>query len=327
MPTGSGAIVVHRMLERLLDNFHVVPYAPGLTYFPPALRWLVPQPDADIVHTTPDHAPMFRRKGTPLVVTFHNFVVDRFMSEYSTLAQRLHYATDLKYFLRRSLDIADCVTAVSNSTADLVRTELSFSGHIEVIPNGVDTDAFRPAEEPGGGERPRVLFSGNPSYRKGAQWLPGIAERLRGEATIVCTVPKNSPWTSTFRSAGIEVVGKVPFSAMPDFYRSVDALLLPTVREGDCLAVLEAMSSGLPVVASNCSSLPERIDPGKGGYLCEIGDIDGFADAVKRLADPALRTSMGLYNRERAVSEFGLAEMARRYARVFNQVATRGSCC
>ena len=159
--------------------------------------------------------------------------------------------------------------------------------------------------------------------RKGAHWLPDIARRLRGKTTIVCTVPNDSAWASRLESAGIEIVAKVPFSAMPDFYRSVDALLLPTVREGDCLAVLEAMSSGLPVVASDCSSLGERIDPGKGGFLCAIGDVDGFVAAIERLADPQLRAAMGTYNRALAVNEFGLAEMAGQYAQVFNEVATR----
>lgn len=74
-------------------------------------------------------------------------------------------------------------------------------------------------------------------------------------------------------AAGIEIMGTVPYVAMPDLYRSVDALLLPIVREGDSLAVLEAISSGIPVIASDCSSLPERVTHGQGGYLCEIGDV------------------------------------------------------
>ena len=326
MPTGSGAIVVHRMLERLLDNFRVIPYSPRLTYFPPALKWCVPRPDADILHTTPDHAPMFRRRGVPLVVTFHNFVVDAFMSQYSTLVQRIHYATDSRYFLRRSLEIADRVTAVSAFTADLIRTELSYTGRIEVISNGVDTDTFRPSGSTRNTSKPRVLFAGNPSLRKGAHWLPEMARRLNARATIVCTVAGRSPWAKRLTSAGVEITEKVPFAAMPDLYRSVDALLLPTVREGDSLAVLEAMSSGLPVVASDCSSLPERVAPGRGGYLCEIGDVDGFVAAIDKLADPQLRASMGNFNRARAEAEFSLSAMARRYRRIFSELATRRSC-
>ena len=322
MPTGSGAIVVHRMLERQLDDFNVVPYAPRLTLFPPALKWCVPRPDADIIHTTPDHGPFFKRQGLPLVVTFHNLVIDAFMSRYSTLAQRAHYATDLKYFLRKSLDIADRVTAVSEFTAGLVRQELGYEGQIDVITNGIDTHAFRPASSPRRSGKPRVLFAGNPSLRKGAHWLPEMARKLDGTATLVCTVAKNTAWARRLESSGVEIAAHVPYESMPDFYRTVDALLLPTVREGDSLAVLEAMSSGLPVVASNCSSLPERVDQGKGGFLCEIGNVNEFVSAITRLADPKLRESMGSHNRARSEVEADLSNMARSYAEIFSEVAT-----
>ena len=101
MPTGSGAIVVHRALEERLSDYEIVPYSPSLTYFPPALRWSVPTPAADVIHTTPDHAMFFKRPDIPLVSTFHNYVVDDFMRPYSTMVQKIHYATDLKYFLKK----------------------------------------------------------------------------------------------------------------------------------------------------------------------------------------------------------------------------------
>ena len=80
----------------------------------------------------------------------------------------------------------------------------------------------------------------------------------------------------------------------------MDILLMPTVREGLSLAVLEAMSCGLPVVASNCSSLPEQIDEGLGGFLCPVGDVNMFAERLNYLADsPKIRKNMGQYNREK----------------------------
>ena len=61
---------------------------------------------------------------------------------------------------------------------------------------------------------------------------------------------------------------------------------------------MEDMASGLPVVASNCSSLPEQIDEGKGGFLCPVGNIHAFAEKINILADsPPLRKEMGKYNR------------------------------
>ena len=111
---------------------------------------------------------------------------------------------------------------------------------------------------------------------------------------------------------------------MPDIYRSKDLLLMPTVREGLPLAVLEAMACGLPVVASDCSSLPELIDHGKGGFLCPVGDVAAFAEKVNLLAEsPALRREMGEYNRARVERMFTLDRMASEYEALFESVAAR----
>ena len=323
MPTGSGAIVVHDRLANAIPGYQVVPYSPTLTYCPPSLRWFVKKPPADIIHTTPDHARFFRRRNVPLVATFHNYVIDAFMRPYSTAMQRLHYATDLKWFLKAALKKADRFTAVSQFTANRVREDLGFDGDIEVIPNGVDTEMFSPLEHLRDGDQIRVLFPGNPSRRKGAHWLPEIAARLPDNVQIVCATGLRGGWTQDMAAAGIEMLGGVAYDDMPALYRSVDALLLPTVREGDSLVVLEAMSAGLPVVASNCSSLPERVAHGTGGFLPEVGDVQGFAESLVHLTDPAARHAMGRFNRERAVTQFSLKHMIARYVEVFSSLSSK----
>ena len=140
---------------------------------------------------------------------------------------------------------------------------------------------------------------------------------LKDTAKIVCATGLRGGWTKELQAAGIEILGRVPYAALPNLYRSVDALLLPTVREGDSLVVLEAMSSGIPVIASDCSSLPERVVHEQGGYLCEIGDVDGFVRAIERLSDPQVRRSMGEFNRSRAETEFNLGKMTSRYEELF----------
>jgi glycosyltransferase involved in cell wall biosynthesis len=69
----------------------------------------------------------------------------------------------------------------------------------------------------------------------------------------------------------------VSFEEMPHRYQEMDILLMPKVREGLSLTVLEAMACALPVIVSNCSSLPEQIDDVKGGFLCPVGDVNAFA--------------------------------------------------
>ena len=317
MPAGSGAIVVHKQLEAALQNYTVEPYSPMFEWVPPLLlskrrRY------ADLVHTAADHAWFVSANSTPLVVTFHNYVLDAFMRPYSSALQRLHYKTDLRWWIGCALNRALTVTAVSLFTAKLVTHDFGFSGPIRVIPNGIDTSRFRP-----GGERKRrflrVLFSGNLTTRKGAQWLQEIAERLDPGIRVVCAAGLRKRKVGR-TMPNVELLGHVPWSDMPNLYRSVDMLLMPTVREGMSLTVLEAMACGLPVVATDCSSLPELIHSERGGFLCPLGDIGAFATSVNKLArDQLLRRTMGEYNRARVEEEYTIELLVARYRSLFEE--------
>lgn len=318
MSLGNGAHVVHKQLEARLSGYRVCGYHPGLTVFPPLLRFRCREGQPGLIHTTPDYAPLFQRKGVPLVITFHNYVLDPEIRCYGSVLQRLHWSTDLRLLTRVAVGRAHCVTAVSQYTADLVRSDLGYQGVVEVIPNGVATDQFCPGTGKGKGPI-RVLFSGNPNSRKGAQWLGAIADRLDRGVELICTAGLRG--NAHVGNERISWLGPVPYDAMSELYQSADILLLPTVREGHSLAVLEAMASGLPVVSSNCSSLPEQIEEGKGGYLVAVGDIEGYADAINRLAENRpLRRMMREFNRERAEQSFGMQRMVDTYRNVFDRL-------
>lgn len=321
LPEGSGAIVVHRLLARAADVPYVVRgYDPRLTVLPPVLMRLRNR-SAPLVHTSPDHAIFVAAPEQALVVTFHNYVLDREMRSCSSPAQRLHYATDLRWFTRRAVGRARAVTAVSLFTARLVQRDLGLSFVPRVIPNGIDAARFVPAPDRARGARAafRVLFSGNPTRRKGAALLPQIAERLPPNVEIVCVAPRKRLTGKGTRA--IRFLGAVPHDVMPEVYRDADVLLMPSFREGMSLAVLEAMACGLPVVASDCSSMPELVHPGKGGFLCPPGEAAAFAEAIVRLADsPSLRRSMGEYNRALVERRHTMERMARAYMELFEQV-------
>lgn len=319
MPAGNGATVVHQYLETHITGYRVAPYNPWWTLMPPAL-WFFSRGKADLIHTVADYAIFSARPRTPLVVTFQNYVLDSFMSAYSTLPQKLHYATDLRWFTHLALQRASVVTAVSHFTAGLVTRDTQFSRPIQIIPNGVDTARFVPPGHKTSRATIRVLFSGNLTLRKGANFLPAIAGRLPRGVEIVCATGLRGG-TMPLSAPNIRVIGRVRHADMPALYQDVDLLLMPTVREGLSLAVLEAMASGLPVVATNCSSLPELIHDGRGGFLCELGNVEEFADKIAFLADaPDLRRQMGDYNRARVEREFTLQHMVSSYRMLFESV-------
>ena len=318
---GNGAYIIHRLLESRISGYHVAGYNPYWTLFPFILPAVATTQEADLIHTTPDYARFFHKRNIPLIITFHNYILDHWMQSHSSTLQRLHYATDLRLWTRMAVNRACRLTAVSHFTAQLVSQDLNPATPIEVIYNGVDADLFFPAKQRHTGvDRVRVFFSGNLSRRKGAHWLPGIAEKLEKNTMIFFTRGPKGEGKLIPRD-NLQSIGSIPFNEMPGHYRKMDILLMPTVREGFGLAIAEAMACGLPVVASNCSAIPELIDDGKGGFLCPVGDVGAFAEKINLLAgSPALRREMGDYNRAKVEKMFTLERMANQYQKLFEEV-------
>ena len=317
---GNGAHVLHKMLEGRVEGYRVVDYDPRWEYFPIAFPFFFRNEKPSLIHATPDHGFFFHRENIPFVVTIHHLVLDSFMQQYSSFAQRIHYKTDLRMFVRHTIAKADVITAISQFSANMVRDEFGYVGPIHVIYNGIDTKRFSPGVGKRRQERIHVLFAGNLTLRKGANLLPEIAARLAPGIEIVHTRGLRGGF-SLPQLANLKDLGIIPFADMPTLYQNADILLFPTVREGFGLAVAEAMSCGLPVVATNCSSLPELIDNGKGGFLCPIGDVNAFAEKINFLAEnPELRWEMGEHNRAKVEKMFTLDRMVGEYQKLFEEV-------
>jgi len=94
-------------------------------------------------------------------------------------------------------------------------------------------------------------------------------------------------------------------SDMPDLLRAADIFTLPSHREGMPRSIIEAMLSGLPVVATDIRGSREEVVDGKTGLLVPVNDSRALADALNRLvSDAALRTAMGRDGLERARVHF-----------------------
>jgi L-malate glycosyltransferase len=320
MSWGSGAYIANRYLEQYMPEYHIKSYNPYWTLMPFILPMVVSTKKANLIHTTPDYAAFFNKKSTPLIITFQNYILDPWMRSYSSLAQKIHYITDLRLWTRLAIKKAHTITAVSKFTAHLVQHDLGITRPLRIIYNSVDINCFTPKQSLAPNRKEiRVFYSGNLSRRKGSQWLFFIAKHLKGNICIYYTqglrTHSKLPLDPRLKS-----IGPVSFDEMPERYREMDILLMPTVREGFSLSVLEAMASGLPVVASNCSSLPEQIDDGKGGFLCPIGDVKAFADKINLLSDlPELRRKMGEYNRCKVERYFTTRQMVKKYKELFEE--------
>lgn len=323
--SGSGAYIVHKLLESRISGYQVIPYHPYRTLFPPSLLLIGRFKNASLIHTTPDYAIFNAQKNIPLVLTFHGYALDQFLRDFSSTLQNIHCQTDLKLFTKLSVRKADCITAVSHFIADLAKQDLQAADNIRIIYNGVDHSMFTPGKQNHfqQAKKINVLFCGKPTKRKGAQWLVPIADRLDCNIHILYISGLHQTKTLIDHSK-LTRLSTVPYHKMPSVYQDADILLFPTVREGFGMAAAEAMACGLPVVATNCSSLPELIDDGKGGFLCPLGDVDAFAEKINLLADnPKLRSEMGDYNRAKVEKMFTLDRMVGEYQQLFEEVLSK----
>jgi len=101
----------------------------------------------------------------------------------------------------------------------------------------------------------------------------------------------------------------------------LDVFILPSFREGMSNTVLEAMSSGLPVVTTNTGGNPEIVAHGETGYLFEVDDIDGLAGRLKLLlSSDATRRKIGANAREYILSNHSLEVMVSNYENTYQQL-------
>ena len=100
---------------------------------------------------------------------------------------------------------------------------------------------------------------------------------------------------------------------LQEVFAQADIFCLPTRREPFGIAVVEAMLSGLPVIATSVSAIPEIVEDGVTGYLVGVDDIDRLTERLVSLAlDSSLRESMGRKGAASARARFEWNEIARR---------------
>jgi glycosyltransferase involved in cell wall biosynthesis len=233
----------------------------------------------------------------------------------------------------------DRIIALANVHADFLAThERVAADKLCVINNGVDTSRFQPAgsdekrnamRDALGLPRNSFLVTMVAALRpeKNHEMLLAAASRirdLRGDLTFLVVGEGTEAGKLQARARDLSLGTAVRFMGkredVPALLMAADASVLCShpVVETFPLAVLEAMASGLPVVATNVGALREMLETGTEGFLVAPGDTDALAAKLLELAgDPALRTKIGAAARARVVREFSEERMVTRYADLF----------
>jgi glycosyltransferase involved in cell wall biosynthesis len=202
-----------------------------------------------------------------------------------------------------------------------------------LIGNGVDPRRFvPPGREFKPGLRrdlgipvnaPVAVYAGRLVPIKQVDMLVSVWPRVRESCPDAClVVAGNGPLEDRLKemaSDGIQFLGGL--EDVRPLLQAADVLVLPSDSEGLPLSILEAMSCGLPCVATRVGGIPEVISDGQNGILIPVRDPDRLVEAIlKILLDPTIRESMGKRSRERILENYSLEKIAIQTSTLYQKV-------
>jgi glycosyltransferase involved in cell wall biosynthesis len=219
--------------------------------------------------------------------------------------------------------------------------ERYISAPVSYIPNGVDIQRYVPVDaakrsalrrELGWGNEPVVIVPRRWAPTKGVLFAAAavtssvwpVEARLVFAGAGISEYPGyvNRVMTQLRRARGIvEVHDRLPIAKMTAALAAADACMIPSLEEATSLAALEAMASGIPIIATNVGGLTEIITEGENGFLVPPGNSEALAFAVNRILNmrPEERLKMSSCANLRA-QEFSWDEVARKTLSIYQRV-------
>jgi glycosyltransferase involved in cell wall biosynthesis len=247
---------------------------------------------------------------------------------------------------------ADRFIAISQLMADEYRAAALPEHKLRIAPNGIDTDRFRPAspEERRGSRAsigaspdvPWILFVGFFSRDKHPDTLYQAWLQLREEygintvllfvgATESAYYEVNAGLKATLladaKARGVEpwlrFAGEV--RDVERYYQAADVFVMPSTREAFGMALIEGMSSAVPVIATRITGVTDGIvDEGRTGLLVPGGDPQAIASALRHLlTQREASAAMGIAARAAVEQRFGLAASRERWAGIYQELLQR----
>jgi sugar transferase (PEP-CTERM/EpsH1 system associated) len=240
-----------------------------------------------------------------------------------------------KYNLLRRLlaPVVDTYVPVSDDLAAWLRDDIGIpAGKIRLVPNGVDTDRYTPAQSVAAGE-PRPVCIGTVGridrikHQAGLldafglllQRFPAPQHDLRlaivGDGPLLAALRErvaNEPWGERVWLPGAR-------ADVADVMRRFDVFALPSLSEATPVTILEAMATGLPVVATRVGGIPQLVLEGQTGQLVAPSDAGALADALGAyIADPDLRARHGAAGREHIQRHASMTAMVAGYEDLYD---------
>lgn len=271
----------------------------------------------------------------PIVWTNHS---SKFLNSFENVSLRKNLEAMIRPF--------DRITSPSRELFEKT-INLGYPAHrTSYIPNGVDVERFNPngrtakrglriASEDLSFSKDRcvVICARRFAYKNGLHVYLKALESIRSDLLSKCVFLFAGNKTSGNTSYGKEIekrirklscktdcrlLGPVSNDYMPDLYRNADISVLPSLIEATSITGLESMASGLPIVGTNVGGIPEIVENGATGLLCQPNDARALAKNLKILIRRAsMRQRLGSNARKLAESKFAWPIIAKQFLDVY----------
>jgi glycosyltransferase involved in cell wall biosynthesis len=278
--------------------------------------------------------------GLPVVATVHHPITrDRVLDVAAAkwwrkpLVRRWYgFAEMQKQVARR---IPELLTVSSTSAADIAEDFGVSPSQLHVVPLGVDTELFTPAEHR---VRNRIIAIASADVPlKGVSHLLHAVARLRVERDLelqlVAKLEPNGPTEKLIAELGISDIvhssSGVTDAELAALLSSAELACIPSLYEGFSLPAVEAMASGTPIVASRAGALPEVVGvDGDCARLVNPGDVDDLTRVLGELLDSPLELRrLGAAGRRRAVDVFSWESVAAQTVSVYERAMMEAKTC
>jgi glycosyltransferase involved in cell wall biosynthesis len=230
-----------------------------------------------------------------------------------------------RYVLRHAIAV------VANSSGLKKLSEKTDRGPVQVIPNGVDTEFFYPSPQKSGRGPLRILFVGRFHAQKNVSCLleqcahlprQSFELHLAGDGPLRHALENLANQLGL--SEAIQWHGWVSRADLRELYQRADCFVNPSFYEGLPNSVLEAMASGLAVIASRVPGNEDLVQHGETGLLFDLDAPSQLASHLRVLIDePALAPRMGDAGRKVALKDYSWRKVAERYRALFSSHSSR----
>lgn len=245
------------------------------------------------------------------------------ISKYYTA--ELVYAKWFKFLLKKILDNSELIF-ISNYAKDTHDDLLGIISYEEVIPEIPFIKPSIPVKHEGF----NILFVGRLIPRKGVDYLINAVLSMKEEVQLdIVGTGKNKfrGIIEAVKDVGITFHGRIPDDKLKDLYAKADVLVLPAIvdkngdTEGLGMVLIEAIQSGVPVIASNVGGIPDIVIHEKTGLLVEQKDIEGLKEAILRIKnEKGLADKLKAEAKKHIDKNFNSKVIIQKYKKLFEEV-------